>query len=228
MKLKALLYISIVGILGLVLSWCDPTPRIFLIGDSISMHYEPYLKDYLGGAVQLETRRDTEEAERDLDVPRGRNGGDSEKVLGFLKGVLGTPAFQPDYLLLNCGLHDIKRFPAEDCRYQVDSVSYRANLEEIYRLLCKHDIQLIWVRSTPVIDSVHNPRSKDFKRFSSDLNAYNEIADDVFGKLDVPVIDLFSFSESLGRDAITDHVHYSAPAARKQAAYIGDHIKELL
>lgn len=227
MKLETLSYVLFAGLLGLLFSWKEPLPRIFLIGDSISMQYEPFLKEYLKGAAILESRRDIADAKFDLDVPRGRNGGDSKKVLSFIKTALATPTFdKPNYMLLNCGLHDIKRSPNDD-KYQVDSMSYRRNLKDICRLLDDHGIQLIWIRSTPVIDSVHNPRSKDFKRFSSDLNKYNSIADEVFLQNNVPAIDLFSFSKSLGRDAIIDHVHYSVPASRKQAAFIGGRINEL-
>lgn len=228
MKKTKQLFIALIGTLGLLLSFQQPLPQIFLIGDSISMRYEPLLKEYLKGTAHLESRKDHAIAEEDLDVPKGRNGGDSGMVLKFLKSALKDPRFTPDYLLLNCGLHDIKRSVKTQLSYQVDSASYRSNLEKIYNLLNERNIQLIWVRSTPVIDSVHNKRSKSFKRFSADIERYNAIADDVCRKHNIPNIDLFTFSKSLGRDAVIDHVHFSKPTSKKQAFYISEKIKTIL
>lgn len=227
MKKTTLLHIALTGVFGLLLSWQQPISRIFLIGDSISIHYEPFLKEYLKGVATLESRKDISDAEANLDIPRGRNGGDSNMVLKFLEAALKNPLFQPDYLLLNCGLHDIKR-STDHFKYQVDSTAYRHNLGEICGLLKEHDIKMIWIRSTPVIDSVHNERSKSFKRFLSDIEDYNRIADEVCKKNGIPVIDLFSFSKSLGRNEVIDHVHYSVSAREKQARYISEKIKQLL
>src|SRR5690606_3284313 len=92
-------------------SYIKPLPKLFLIGDSISLQYGPYLEKYLQGFVYFERKQDDGQATKDLDVPTGANGGDSRMVLAYLRKKTNDPNFSPDYLVLNCGLHDIKRNP---------------------------------------------------------------------------------------------------------------------
>lgn len=226
MKPYRLCFILIIGVVGSFV-WKKSTPRLFLIGDSISIHYEPFLKGQLKNSIVLESRKDLSEAEANLDVPKGRNGGDSNMVLRYLQAKLSDSLFRPDYIMLNCGLHDIKRLVTDNA-YQVDSFTYRKNLEAICVLADARRIPLIWVNSTPVLDTVHNNRSKKFHRFSSDIKRYNEIANQVFRSHDVPVIDLHSFTESLGREAVIDHVHYSPEGRAQQAAFLSEHIRRLV
>lgn len=76
------------------------------------------------------------------------------------------------------------------------------------------------MRTTAVEDERHNSRSKAFKRYARDLDAYNAIADDVMHRHGVGIIDLYTFTRSLGSEHFTDHVHYDEPAMQLQAAYI--------
>ena len=85
-----------------------PFPKVFVIGDSISIQYGPYLEQYLHGFYEYDRKRDEGFSSANLDLPAGANGGDSKMVLDYLKQRLEDPGFSPDVLLLNCGLHDIK------------------------------------------------------------------------------------------------------------------------
>lgn len=207
----------------LVIAWNKPLPKLFLIGDSISIQYGPFLEKYLAGFVQFERKQDDGQAEKNLDVPTGANGGDSRMVLAFLSAKIKDSGFNPDYLLLNCGLHDIKRDPSTN-KIQVSDQVYRENLEAIVKLLQKKHIQLIWMRTTPVVDSIHNTNQYSFHRYATDLQIYNKIADDVCQKNKIPEIDLFSFTEKLGVDQFADHVHYKEPARNLQAAFIAGNV----
>ncbi|MGA0555598.1 SGNH/GDSL hydrolase family protein [Larkinella sp. VNQ87] len=209
----------IVLLFFLLISAAPSLPRLYVIGDSISMRYGPFLEKYVQGVWQYDRKSDDGQAAKNLDVPVGANGGDSRMVLEFLKLKTADKTFQPDVLLLNCGLHDIKRLP-ETNAIQVDSASYRKNLEAIYQLLKKHNIPLVWMRTTSVEDERHNTRSKAFKRYARDLDDYNRIADEVMRKHAVPVIDLYTFTRSLGSEHFVDHVHYDEPAMQLQAAYL--------
>ncbi len=201
-----------------------PLPKLFLIGDSISIQYGPYLEKYLQNLVVFERKQDDGQAEKSLDVPTGANGGDSRMVLAYLKIKVNDPGFSPDILLLNCGLHDIKRDP-ETKKIQVGEEEYRQNLEEIVKLLKKKRIQLIWIRTTAVVDAVHNAKQRSFHRYSSDLEQYNKIADVICAKHRIPAIDLHGFTWKLGVEQFTDHVHYKEPARDLQAAYIAGFIQ---
>ncbi len=214
-------------LLVLVAAWSRPLPKLFLIGDSISIQYGPYLEKYLEEVVILERKQDDGQAAKNLDVPAGANGGDSRMVLAYLTAKLKDPDFRPDFLVLNCGLHDIKRNPSTGA-IQVPETDYRSNLGAIVKMLKKRKINMIWIRTTPVVDRIHNAKSSSFHRFAADVDTYNRIADEVCRKNKVPAIDLFDFSRKLGEEQIADHVHYKEPARALQAAYIAGSIRNLL
>lgn len=224
MKTKS---ISLFLLTGFLISAAPSLPKLYVIGDSISMRYGPFLEKYVQGVWQYDRKSDDGQAAKNLDVPVGANGGDSRMVLEYLKLKAPDKTFQPDILLLNCGLHDIKRNP-ETNAIQVDSASYRKNLEAIYQLLQKRQIRLVWMRTTSVEDERHNTRSKAFKRYARDLDAYNAIADDVMHKHGVSIIDLYTFTRSLGSEHFVDHVHYDDFAMQLQAGYIAGFLQGLL
>ena len=49
-----------------------------------------------------------QEALINLDNPQGANGGDSAMVLDFLKAMKKSGGIDADFLLVNCGLHDLR------------------------------------------------------------------------------------------------------------------------
>jgi len=211
----------------LLTGWSAPMPKLFVIGDSISIYYGPYLEKYLQGIALYERKQDDGTANNNLDYPTGANGGDSEMVLKYLAHKLKERDFKPDYLLLNCGLHDIKRNPVTR-EIQVPEKEYRENLETIFQLLKKKNIRLIWMRTTPVVDNIHNAKSRSFHRFAADVETYNQIADKICRKHKVPVIDLYSFSKQLGEKQFKDHVHYKEPACALQAAFIAGAVQSIM
>lgn len=202
-------------------------PTVFLIGDSISIQYGPYLKKYLEGIAELSRKEDDGNAEKNLDVPTGANGGDSRMVLAYLRSRLKDPDFKPDFLLLNCGLHDIKR-DTRNGKLQVEEIDYRNNLTTLFSLLKNHDIKPIWIRTPAVVDSIHNSRSRAFYRYAADLTRFNTIADDICKAFQVPQIDLHGFTWRLGQDQFIDHVHYSEPARALQAAFIAGQLAQII
>ena len=81
--------------------------ELYVLGDSISMHYGPYLKRFLEPAVGY-SRKGEGLAAGDLNLVSDANGGDSRSCLEFLETNLPLLAERFDWLLWNCGLHDIK------------------------------------------------------------------------------------------------------------------------
>lgn len=192
---------------------------VFVLGDSISMHYGPYLEEALRGVFVYDRKRnDAGVSER--GVPSGANGGDSRMILEYLKARKPDPSFRPDILLLNCGLHDIKRNVEQDRNLQVSPEDYRKNLEEIDSICRKIGSKLVWVRTTPVVDEIHNSRSHQFHRYEKDLAVYNEIADRLFEERGVPILDLHQFTKNLGEEVFIDHVHYNQETRARQGAFI--------
>lgn len=201
-------------------------PSVFVIGDSISIQYGPFLEQYLQGFWEYDRKRDDGQSSANMDNPAGANGGDSGMVLDYVKIKLQDPVFKPDVLLLNCGLHDIKT-PVGTTKKQVFLETYKSNLVQIFDLLTSRGIKLIWVRTTPVDDEQHNSRQQSFHRFAADLEAYNEAADAIFQSREVPIIDLYQFTKNLGDDIFIDHVHYSEEVRAKQAAFISGFLVHL-
>lgn len=193
--------------------------KVYIIGDSISVHYDPFLQQALSGIMACAHKEGTDEALLNLDLPTGANGGDSGRVLAFVKAVAKTGGLKADILAVNCGLHDIKRNP-ETGTYQVPIEQYEANLRELVRVAAPLSARLVWIRTTPCDETVHNARSTGFHRFAADGVAYNSVADRVMNEAGVPIIDLFTFTTNLGPDLFCDHVHFTVAVREKQAAFI--------
>ena len=122
-------------------------------------------------------------------------------------------------LLLNCGLHDVKTTPATGAK-QVSLDAYRANLERIVAIVREMGPKLVWVRTTPADEKVHNAHMAAFHRFAADVVAYNAAADAVMSGAGVPMIDLHKFTMDQGGELFCDHIHFVEPVRQKQAAFI--------
>ncbi len=195
---------------------------LHVVGDSISQHYGPYLEQYLAGIFAY-SRKDSMPG--DPAEPNGGNGGDSSLVLRYLTACRERN-WRWDFLVLNCGLHDIRTDPQTQAR-QVAAGDYERNLRDIVSLARALASRVIWVRTTPVVDAIHNTRGQSFYRFAADVEAYNAIANAVMREHGIPVIDLFTFTRSLGNDVNIDHVHFTEPVRQAQAAFVAGYLTAL-
>jgi len=202
-------------------------PRIFWIGDSVALHYGPYLAQYLHGIAEIEVRQGYLEAIKNLDHPRGQNCGDSSMVLGFVEVLLRRPEFRPAWVFFNCGLHDIKTDPASGQR-QIGPENYTKNLKKILRLILEAGKTPVWLTTTPVDDVRHRRYCPEVHRFRRDVDAYNEKAREVMETLGVVVFDLHGFTSRLEGELYKDHVHFTEPIRRLQAAYLAGRAQGLL
>lgn len=201
-----------------------PKSSLFVIGDSISIGYGPYLNTFLGNDFAYDRKRDDEP-----NIPdhlNGENSEDSNKVLGYLQARLDAGGFRPDLLLVNCGLHDLRRHADSDI-FQVLPEQYEQNLDTIVALVQEHGLSLIWARTTPVDDHRHNTLMPEFRRFDDDVKRYNALADQIMAASSVPIIDLYLFVQTLGADVYADHVHFHPEFTRLQGAYIAGFIQGL-
>jgi len=203
-----------------------PLPLLFVIGDSISLQYGPYLASYVEGRFAYSRKCDEGEALLNLDRPQGSNGGDSSMVREYLTGLQASGVFHPDLLLLNCGLHDIKTDPSSGAQ-QIPLPQYRENLRAILALIRALDIRLLWVRTTPVEDARHNTLNAEFHRHQSDVDAYNAAADEIMREAGVPLLDLHTFTRTLGEDIYCDHVHFTEAVRQLQGAYIAGYVSAM-
>ena len=198
-----------------------PRPRLLVIGDSISVHYAPYLEAFLRDRIECVTKEGGADALANLDVPLGTNWGDSTMVLDRLRTTRLLDVCRADLALVNCGLHDVKRKVADgDC--QVPLALYRENLEAVVEIFARSRTRMVWVATTPVDDQRHRAMMKDFARFDRDCVAYNAAAAQLMQAHDVPTIDLYEFTKSLGADVYCDHVHFVESVREKQAAHLAE------
>ncbi len=195
--------------------------KIHILGDSISMHYGPYLEQYVKGVIEYSRKEGEQDTAISLDRPSGANGGDSKMVLTYLNSCLQNNVIDADYILINCGLHDIKT-NIETHEKMVPLHDYENNLKEIIKVVKLLGFKMIWIRTTPCDEKVHNHSEMPFHRFSADCVTYNHAADKIMNTFSVPIIDLHTYTENLLPDIYDDHVHFKESIREKQALFIAD------
>jgi hypothetical protein len=200
-------------------------PRVFVLGASLTVQFGPYLEKALAGRFHYDRKRATDgkRAEDDLDFPQGENGGDSGMCLGYLRHRRRHDPIPADILVLSCGLHDMKTDPRSGAK-QVPPEQFQQNLRDILVEADAMGLKVVWLRITPVVDEIHNARSKAFHRFAADVDHYNNLADQVMREPAAHVIDFHAFCAKLLPDALIDHVHYDEAARAKQAQFIADNL----
>lgn len=203
----------------------DSPVKVFVVGDSISMHYGEYLQQYLGSGFRYARKTGEEPEWKNLDVDGiGKNGGNSEQVLRYIEAVQNS--LRPDILLLNAGHHDIRR-PPPDRKIKTDIEKYRDNLEKIIAQAKKITPHVVWVLTTQLDEKRHNRLNpKNIQRLEKDDKAYNQQALEIMKQNDVPVINLRTFTAGLEGDTLADHIHFTEGIRKKQATFISQWLKD--
>jgi lysophospholipase L1-like esterase len=219
-------------IIALIFCYCfsiaavaQQLPHLFLVGDSISIYYTPFLKDDLAGVANLSRKMSTKP--ESIPVQLGDpdvQGGNSRMVLEYLQSRYKEANFRPPIVLVNCGLHDIKH-DAKTEKIAIEAKDYESNLRAIEGLIRTHGGKMIWISTTPVDDARHNALSKDFHRYNADVLRYNAIAAALCQHLHVPIIDLYTFTAHFGNGHYIDHIHYDETTRSLQAAYIAGYVQ---
>lgn len=195
--------------------------KILLIGDSIRLDYGKFLLKYIGNNIMLCGKPNEETAYQDLDKARGGNGGDSQMVLEYVNGLALKNQLEYDYFIFNCGLHDIKRKKPEE-ELQISPEAYENNLCVILGIMRAHGIKTIFINTT-LIDQCRYTEKLSFIRYGEDVKQYNYIAEKIMTANNVPIIDLYGFTNALGLEGdmlFRDHAHFQEKAIQLQAAYI--------
>lgn len=200
-------------------------PQLFVLGDSISLDYGPYLAEALADAWRYACKGDLALARQDLDVPQGANGGDSGMALRYVQEAVAQGRFAPDVLLLNAGLHDIKCDPYSGA-LQVSLDAYAQHLRAICALQAAQSWAMIWLRTTHVHDEQHNARPGiRFHRHQRHVEAYNACADAIMQEAGVPVWDLNVVTQGMGVERFRDHVHFIPAVAQAQGAWLAQQLR---
>lgn len=199
--------------------------RVFVYGDSISVHYGPALKKSLPGWCEFDRKGGVARALENLDNPLGSNGGDSEMMLNYFRDrTQKKGGWHPDLILMNAGLHDIKRAPNLASPTRISLEDYSKNLRETLDLLARMEIAVAWMRTTPLSEAIHNVAAfPGFYRFERDLVDFNSAADSLMASRGIPLIDLagFTFAQASNiSDLFCDHVHFRESIRDLQGAFL--------
>jgi acyl-CoA thioesterase-1 len=167
-------------------------PRILIVGDSISIGYTPFVREILSKKANVHRIPDNS---RDT-------GWGLEKLVYWL----GKRKW--DFIHFNWGLHDLKYIKDDKLDLsgiQVRSVDrYAQNLEQIVQRLEQTKANLIWASTTPIPEGSSG-------RISGDEIRYNDAAEKIMKKHNVPINDLYStVKPHLSKYQRPKNVHFTA------------------
>ncbi len=211
-----ILFGSFIVILALVLSAGDmKKPRILIIGDSISLGYTPYVKEYF--------------KEMAIVVHNPGNAGHTGMGLENVRKWVGDEDW--DMIQFNWGLWDLcYRHPDSKLYGNRDKVNgkitytideYRANLDSIVILLKSlTDAELIFVCTTYVPE-------EEGGRYKNDAQRYNRVAKEVMKKHGVQVNDIYKESRAIHKKygVGSEDVHYTDQGNEQLSRFIIDYLK---
>lgn len=192
-------------------------PNVFIYGDSISIHYTPYLRDLLKEKANVYRLH--------------MNGGDSASLIPKMESMLQTMrpfwTFNFDVIHFNVGLHDLKYTVGNKLDKangnQVRSVSdYKIELEKDIKWLKSYcpDAKLIFATTTPVPEG-------EAGRYNGDAVRYNKAAQEVLSVYpEIEINDLYKFTLPHHAEwwAKEGNVHYNETGRIQQAKEVARHI----
>ncbi len=189
------------------------TPRVLIIGDSISIGYFKPLQKLLEGKAVVEHN--------------AGNAADTANGLANLDKWLGDTRW--DVIHFNHGLHDLKyvdeqgrNTAVEKGRQKIPIDQYEKNLDELVTRLKKTGAKLIFATTTPV------PDGTGF-RVKGDAEKYNVAARRVMNKHGVRIDDLCSFAlPRLGEIQRSQNVHFTEPGSQLLAQQVANSILKAL
>ena len=175
--------------------------KVVLIGDSIRMGYDKYVKDALDGSAEV--------------YYPAENCRFAVYVLRYLHEWKNAGNWGDDVDLVhwNAGLWDVLELFGDE---PMTSIDYYGELilriDKRIRMLFPK-AKVVFATSTSVDEEL---ASKDFFRHNSVIEKYNEKAVEVLKSTDTIINDLFSLSKTMGREYHSDFVHYYTEKGREK------------
>ena len=184
--------------------------KIILLGDSIRMGYDKYVKDALAGVAEVYYPDDNCRFAQYLlrHMHQWKNEG-------------RWPS-DADIVHWNAGLWDIVELYGEEpltIEEQYAEMVKRID-RQIKRLFPR--ARVVFATTTSVVESGFRP---EFKRQNSYIERYNKIAVDALAESDCKINDLYSFSCALPDVCRSDATHFNTPEGRKA---LGDKVLSVL
>jgi lysophospholipase L1-like esterase len=148
-------------------------PRVLIIGDSISILYQPDVRQLLAGEANVHRIPD--------------NGGNTTRGISDLDKWLGSGRW--DVIYFNWGLHDLVHNQTTG-RYAVPPDQYAKNLDILVERMRKTGATLIFATTTPVPVGSKGAQRESDGRVAGEERQYNEVAIQVMTRQSVAISDL--------------------------------------
>ncbi len=189
------------------------TPKIFLMGDSISKGYRKYISGSMIG-------------ESEVYYPEGITTFSTHMlryILEFAEKLsIGSNI---DAVYFNTGLWDVLRINGDEPLVSLDE--YKRNLQKIIDRIryVFPNSKIIFATTTPVCEEL---AAYGFSRLNSDIITYNEAACKIMNENYVVVHDLNKYATDMLQDRYSDFTHYTEDGYRAIAEEIINFIKMIL
>ncbi|MBY5913788.1 SGNH/GDSL hydrolase family protein [Rhizobium leguminosarum] len=186
---------------------------VLLIGDSIRLHYQPYVIKAFEGQANVwgpeENCQSSGVIWNNLD-----------------RWVISK---RPDVVHLNCGLHDLRHDegPAEAL---VPLDAYQANITGIFeRVRAETTAELIWATVTPIIEERHQA-VRSSRRYERDVSAYNAVGISVARRFGVTINDLHTTVSEAGPEVLLkqDGLHFVEEGYALLGAKVADALRSFV
>ena len=169
--------------------------NIILVGDSIRMCYDKYVKNCLRNSANI-------------SYP-AENCRFAHYVLKHFGEWLDQSGFSGNVDLIhwNAGLHDAVYLYGDEIFTPIEW--YADMIERVYKMI-KHlapEAKQVFATSTPVIEEGYTNPARIY-RLNSDIKAYNKVAIERLSKYDIVINDLYSTMESAPKECYSDMVHF--------------------
>ena len=169
---------------------------VFLIGDSIRLGYERYVKAMFEGVANVYS-------------PKSENGAMAQMVQRWVhvwKQREGVPD-DVDVVHWNAGLWDVLRIWGDDTFSS--PACYTETLEKIIKRMKMifPKAKIVFALSTAVIEEMYV--SDEYKRYNADIERFNELAKQTLTPYGVIFNDLYSITKDAPRSCYSDSTHFN-------------------
>ena len=189
--------------------------KVFLLGDSIRMGYDRFVRELLEG-----------EAEVFFPEDNGRFAGYTYVNIPQWKKLAGNPD-KVTVVHWNSGHWDCAHFFGDSEPYSTIE-EYVVWLRRVHRCIRRNfpAAQVIFATTTFIAQERYAQMSSP--RSNEEIAAYNEAASQAMANLDVPVNNLAALTAGFPVDYYADEVHFTETGSRLLAGMVANKIREYL
>ena len=184
--------------------------KIVLLGDSIRLHYQQYIKDALSHVAEIYSPEEN-----------GRFALYTLRRVSDWKR-LGNWDEDVDLVHWNTGLWDVVRlYGDEPLAFPTDYATTLARIDKRLRFLFPK-AKIIFGLTTAVLEEQFTP---ELRRYNADIEKYNQIAIETLSALGEEINDLYTLSKNAPEYCHSDATHYGT---REGIQLLGDKIIEVI